>query len=150
MTTVTHETISEVPGLRTFVARLARHASDWLEDRRYVDEHRRLMEELDERGDLEALLEAVGATREELQAWAISPLTSAKLLERMMARVGVRADEIPVLAIEDARHACRCCASWKQCRRWLRDGGPGESYKAFCPNASLLDRLARTTSRSRS
>ena len=130
---------------RGFLARLARYAADWLEDRRCVDEHRRMIEELDDRGELPALLEAVGATREELDAWAISPLTSHQLLASMMRRVGVDANTLTATSLEDVRAACRCCPSWKQCRRWLRDGEPGGGYRAFCPNASLLDRLAAAT-----
>jgi hypothetical protein len=68
----------------------------------------------------------------------------------MMERVGVQAADISPLVIEDARRACRCCASWKQCRRWLRDGGPGDGYKEFCPNAALLDRLAVRSAQSKS
>ncbi|HZQ63162.1 MAG TPA: DUF6455 family protein [Casimicrobiaceae bacterium] len=133
--------------LRGFLTRLARYANDWLEDRQLMDEHRRLMDELDSTGDLDALLEAVGATREELNAWAISPLRSEGLLDAMMARVGVRAEEISALVIEDVRRACRCCASWKQCRRWLRDGGAADAYREFCPNATLLDHLAEAARR---
>jgi hypothetical protein len=130
---------------RRFLARLARYAADWLEDRRCVDEHHRMIDELDARGELPALLEAVGATREELDAWAISPLTSHQLLARMMERVGVDAGTLSATMLDDVRAACRCCASWKQCRRWLRDGEPEGAYRAFCPNAALLDRLAATT-----
>lgn len=128
-----------------FIAKLARYASDWVEDRQLEDEHRRLMDELESTGDLDALLEAVGATREELQAWAISPLRTDNLLQGMMARVGVRSEQISALVIEDVRKACRCCASWKQCRRWLRDGGAADAYREFCPNATLLDHLATVT-----
>ena len=131
--------------LRGFFGKLARYASDWVEDRQLVDEHRRFMNELEATGDLDALLEAVGATREELQAWAISPLRAENLLEAMMARVGVRAEEISALVIEDVRKGCRCCASWKQCRRWLRDDGAADAYREFCPNAALLDHLASLT-----
>ena len=127
---------------RTFVARLARYAADWLEDRAYVAEHRRLIDDLDSTGELESLLEAVGASREELQAWSISPIASHQLLARMMQRVGVDSNELSASVLEDARRACRCCASWKQCRRWLRDGAAGAQHE-FCPNAELLERLAK-------
>ena len=123
----------------------ARYASDWVEDRQLMDEHRRLMDELETTGDLDALLEAVGLTREELHAWAIAPLRAENLLDAMMARVGVRPEEVSALVIEDVRRACRCCASWKQCRRWLRDGGAADAYREFCPNATLLDHLAIIT-----
>lgn len=136
---------AEDRALHGFLAKLARYASDWVEDRQLVDEHRRLMDELESTGDLDALLEAVGATREELQAWAISPLRAESLLDGMMARVGVRPEQISALVIEDVRKACRCCASWKQCRRWQRDGGTADGYREFCPNATLLDHLATVT-----
>jgi hypothetical protein len=133
--------------LRAFVGALALHAKDWIEDRRYVEEHRRFIEDLEESGDLAAYLEALGATPEELKAWSISPVAASELLARMMARLGVDQDALlgNMLLREDLERACRCCASWKQCRRWLRDtrAEPGE-FTEFCPNAGVLERLRHT------
>jgi len=45
--------------------------------------------------------------------------------------------------LDDLRKARHCCASWKQCRRWLADVQTDDAYRDFCPNASILERLAR-------
>jgi len=132
------------PGpLRAFLALLTRYAGDWLEDRRYRDEHQRFIDELESTGNLESFLEALGATRQELCAWAISPIASAALLDRMMLRAGVTREQIaadPALR-DDLQRVCRCCASWQRCRRWLRDDKADEAYREFCPNADVLARM---------
>lgn len=133
--------------LRAFLSALALYAKDWLDDRRYVDEHRRFIEELDDAGELPSFLEALGASREELDAWSISPIASAELLNRMMGHVGVPPEVLmrDSLVRDDLERACRCCPSWKQCRRWMRapDEAP-DAYQEFCPNAGILERLRRT------
>lgn len=130
--------------VRAFAAALVLYAKDWLEDRRYVAEHRRFIEDLEESGDLAAFLEALGASAEELGAWSISPVAASELLSRMMTRLGVTREALvaDLLAREDLERACRCCASWKACRRWLRDSRrDGAAYRDFCPNAGVLDHL---------
>ena len=129
--------------VRTFLAVLSRHAVDWMEDRRYRAEHRDFIDELESAGDLGSFLEAVGATRDELRAWSISPMASAALLDRMIERVGLTQAEVHAdsALLEDLRRACRCCATWQQCRRWLRTGLPEGAEREFCPNAGVLQRL---------
>ena len=124
-----------------FIARLLRYVDHWREERRLVTEHADWIEELEAAGDLDALLEAVGATREELSAFAISPVQSDRVLDAMMARVGVSREQLSNIALDDLRKACHCCASWKQCRRWLADSDADAPYREFCPNAALLERL---------
>ena len=126
-----------------FFTRLLRYAHHWREERRLTTEHADWIEELEAAGDLDALLEAVGATREELSAFVISPVRADALLDTMMARVGVSREQLSNIALDDLRKACHCCASWKQCRRWLADGEADGAYRDFCPNASILERLAR-------
>ena len=124
------------------IARLLRRANHWREERRLVTEHADCVEELDASGDLESFLEAIGASREELSAFAISPLRADHLLDSLMSRIGVAREELTNVALDDLRKACHCCGSWKQCRRWLVDGGDAAAYRQFCPNARALERLA--------
>ena len=121
---------------------LVRYAVGWIDDRRYVASHRRFIEELDQKGELDGLLEAVGVTREQLQAFELSPLASAELLNRMIERVGLTGVEWngDAWSFNIPQLRCRTCASWRQCRRWL-DSGAREGYREFCPNGELLDEL---------
>lgn len=126
-----------------FAVALVRYAVDWIDDRRYVESHRRHIEELDRRGELDGLLEAIGVTRVQLDAFAVSPLASAELLIGMMAHAGVGDADIhdEAGASGDPELRCRACDNWRQCRRWLQRGANDDGYRAFCPNAALLDRL---------
>ena len=71
----------------------ARRGTDWFRDRRFVDEHDRLLDELEEKGEFEVLVELTGATREQLRGADISPLAAFELLHRMMGRLGVDTSE---------------------------------------------------------
>ena len=57
-----------------FGENLIRYAAGWIDDRLYVETHRRYIEELERSGELPGLLEAVGLTRDQLRAFEISPL----------------------------------------------------------------------------
>jgi hypothetical protein len=73
---------------------LVRYAAGWIDDRRYIERHRRFIEEIDNAGELDGLLEALDITREQLDAFDISPLASAELLRRMLERVGLAGVDI--------------------------------------------------------
>ena len=122
---------------------LVRYAAGWIDDRRYIEHHRQFIEDLERAGELDALLEVLGITREQLHAFDISPLASAELMSRMMERVGLGGADIKGDAwssnVPELR--CRACQSWRQCRRWLDSGAKDEAYHEFCPNAELLDQL---------
>lgn len=140
-----HESSSNEARLQQFFSKLLKYAEHWREERRLMQEHAALVDELEATGDLDALLEAVGATRGELRAFEISPLRADHLLDRMMLHVGVERARLSNVTLDDLRKACHCCASWKRCRRWLADCGEANAYREFCPNAGVLDRLTRTT-----
>jgi hypothetical protein len=129
-----------------FAVELVRYAIDWIDDRQYVGSHRRYLEELDRRGELDGLLEAIGVTRVQLDAFAVSPLASAELLMKMMAHAGVGDVDIHDEA-GDPELRCRACDNWRQCRRWIQRGANDDSYRTFCPNAALLDRLRERANR---
>ena len=122
---------------------LIRYATGWIDDRMYVESHRQYIEDLEHNGELPGLLEAIGLTREQLQAFDISPLASAELLSGMMERIGLAGIDIrsEATASEAPELRCRACGEWRQCRRWLKSGATDDTYREFCPNAALLDRL---------
>jgi hypothetical protein len=126
--------------LRLFSESLIRYAVDWIDEKRYIDAHRRYIEEIERNGDLGAFLERLDVTREQLHAFAISPLASAELLTRMLERIGIADEQIPV-ARGKLVEQCRLCENWRLCRRWLDRGGQNEEYRTFCANADLFDRL---------
>ena len=133
--------------LWTLVRAVVRHGEEWADDRHYAREHRRLFEQLAAAGELEALLEATGATREELLRAELSPLAALALLHRMMERLGIEpqraANQVDLIA--QARRQCRFCHEWRQCRRWLDRDTSDEAYRQFCDNAELLERLRVTS-----
>jgi hypothetical protein len=133
--------------LWTIVRTVVCHGEEWAADRRYAREHRRLLEQLAAAGELEALLEATGATREELLRAELTPLAALGLLHRMMQRLGIEARHAAnhVDVIAEARRQCRSCHEWRQCRRWLDRGTLDEAYRQFCANAEVLERLRVTS-----
>ena len=126
-----------------FGENLIRYAAGWIDDRLYVETHRQYIEELERKGELPGLLEAVGLTRNQLRAFEISPLASAELLSGMLERIGLAGIDIrrEATASEAPELRCRACGEWSQCRRWLESGAKDDGYREFCPNAALLDRL---------
>ena len=122
---------------------LVRYATDWIGDRRYLERHQRFIEDLDNAGELDGLLEALDITREQLRAFDLSPLASAELRRRMMERVGLAGVDINGArgSSDVPELRCRECASWRQCRRWLAREARDDGYSDFCPNAKLLDKL---------
>lgn len=130
-------------GAVAFGERLIRYATDWIDDRLYIDRHRQYIAELERSGELPGLLEAVGLTRDQLRMFELSPLASAELLSNMLERIGLGGIDIrsEASASEAPELRCRACGEWRQCRRWLEGGAQDDGYREFCPNAALLDRL---------
>ena len=129
------------------LAALAAQVARWCADRRLAAGHQAFLDQIESDGELAAVLEATGATREELHAWAVSPVASEALLAHMLERL-----QLHTAALDgDARHAlrrtCHGCAEWKTCRRWLETVAPERiAYRRFCPNARVFDALrARVT-----
>jgi uncharacterized protein YjiS (DUF1127 family) len=88
----------------------------------------------------------IGITREQIPAIASAYPDAPQLLRRMMDRMGVAWEPL----LRDARLRrelewnCVACANRSQCRRSLKAAKPADAYRAFCPNADGLDRLAAT------
>ena len=89
-----------------------------------------------------ALLD-MGIKRDQIADIARSRL-APELLRRMLERLKIGEDVFakhPELRQELAQR-CRACEMRGECRRWLRQGGPGEAYRNFCRNAPALIELA--------
>lgn len=88
----------------------------------------------------------IGITREQIPAIASAYPDAPQLLRRMLARIGV-APEAPLGDAglrREMQWNCIACANRGHCRRWLKTALPADAYRAFCPNADGLDRLAAT------
>jgi hypothetical protein len=101
------------------------------------------LDNLERTGELEALREVTGATREQLHTVELSPLAALELLHGMMQKLGLDPRQAATQAdvISEAQWRCRLCKEWRQCRRWLRTDSVDERYHEFCGNAGPLDRL---------
>jgi hypothetical protein len=120
---------------------------NWLDDGRYRERHRRLIDEFEDAGVLDEMLGGTGATRKDLGWLGLSPLAATQLMDRMMRRLAIR----PPAAVEepfwqlDAQWQCLGCENWRRCRRWLESGRQDDGYRAFCRNADRFDRRREAT-----
>jgi len=84
----------------------------------------------------------LGITRDQIPALARSQ-EAPELLQRMLKRLGAPEQLLAKYPSLHSRlgHECALCFSRAACKRWLRDGGPVDGYKHFCPNAAILGKL---------
>ena len=134
--------------LRDLASRLAQRVTQWLEDRRYLREHQRLVDDVRRKGEFEVLLEALDMTAEQFEASRVPPVVAAELSQRMLQQLGCES-RIAALDLQAVTQRCRSCASWKTCRHWLDRGGPDSGYREFCVNAEVFDQLRGTSAASR-
>ncbi len=138
---------SRLPGeticcqMTLFSGTLFQHLANWVSDQCFVAAHRRYLEELEQRGELDAMLESLNLTRAELTGLPVSPLASLELFTRMLQHAKVESHVITETESEDGERNCRVCTNWKLCRRWLTSGAKEDRYRSFCANADLVDRL---------
>jgi hypothetical protein len=64
--------------------------------------------------------------------------TALMLLPAMLDRLGVLPAAMPVAAMREMASTCMTCTDHRRCREWLASGEETE-FRAFCPNAALLD-----------
>lgn len=88
----------------------------------------------------------IGIMRDQIPAIASAYPDAPHMLRRMMDRLGVAPEPLRRDAAlrREMEWNCVACASRSQCRRWLKWPAPADAYRAFCPNADGLDRLAAT------
>ncbi|HVO87669.1 MAG TPA: DUF6455 family protein [Casimicrobiaceae bacterium] len=135
-------------GVRDLASRLANRVTQWLEDRRYLREHQRLVDDVRRKGEFEVLLEALDMTAEQFEASRVPPVVAAELSQRMLQQLGCES-RISAIDLQAVTQRCRSCESWKTCRHWLDRGEPGGAYREFCVNAEVFDQLRGTPPESR-
>ena len=99
---------------------------------------RRELAQLAAMGSLDAVLADVGLVRSQVEALIAGSDGSGELLDRMIARLGVDAAQLPLDCLRDMTWTCTTCPNKRQCREWLFSIEETEC-RAFCPNAAQLD-----------
>lgn len=133
---------------------LVRRARDVANDAwmyfRDMKERRRVAQEfarLDDR-DVGRVLADIGCSREDLRILINNAPRSHRLLDAMVARLGLEAAVVAAASetVRDIERRCTTCADQPRCRSWLRRGAAGDDYKQFCPNAENFAAMAPTVS----
>jgi uncharacterized protein YjiS (DUF1127 family) len=92
----------------------------------------------------DAALADMGILRSQIHSLARAYPAADNLLGRMLQRLGLEGDtaRMPARQRDDLYRTCVLCTERGECRHWLakKDANP-EGYKAFCPNAWVLERL---------
>ena len=115
-------------------------------------ERYRLQREFDElrrRGELERTLSDNGISQSDVVRLMRAHPRTAEQLTAMMQRLGIDRSALPHQpAIAEALRAmewrCSECSDWQKCHEWLAGRDTAETYRAFCPNARMLDELRRS------
>ena len=94
--------------------------------------------QLELHGDLDRVLTDAGLTHAQLRHLVAAHPDSSELLKRTLTRLGLERDDIPSYTLRDLGWTCVGCTDKRRCREWLSSGDDTE-YRAFCPNAALLD-----------
>lgn len=110
----------------------------WAEGRRARSRLRRDLRVMEENGELDAVLAEAGLTRAQIGPLIAGHPDAGKLLTAMLDRVGIADGAMPVDTMREMGWACTICTDKRRCREWLVAGDDSE-YRAFCPNAALLD-----------
>ncbi len=107
---------------------------------------RRELNTLRQQGELERTLLDTGITPSDVpRLMRAHPRTPQQLAE-MMRRLGIDRAALPRSpAVAEALRAmewrCGECVNWRKCHDWLASDDEPGSYRAFCPNAEVLDAL---------
>jgi uncharacterized protein YjiS (DUF1127 family) len=99
---------------------------------------RRELEQLEALGSLDAVLADAGIVRSQIEPLITGCAGSRDLLDKMLARLGIDAAQLPVESLRDMTWTCTTCPDKRKCRKWLA-GIEEADFHAFCPNAEQLD-----------
>lgn len=122
----------------TIMDRIGTAVGRWAEG---VSARRKLRRELafiDSNGDLDAILTDVGLTRAQVGTLVAGSPDARHLLMAMLERLGIAERRVPTATMREMGWACTTCADKRRCREWLASGEEA-GFRAFCPNAALLD-----------
>ncbi len=98
----------------------------------------RELAQLEAMGSLDAVLADAGLVRSQIDPLIAGCADSGELLDKMLARLGLDAAQLPVESLRDMTWTCTTCPHRRQCRAWLSQIGEAE-FRTFCPNAEQLD-----------
>ena len=96
--------------------------------------------------DLDRLLASLGKNRPELFTDFRGNAKHRLRLAGMLEHFGVDREHAARnhwSALKSADQVCIRCANVKRCRSWFSWGANNDAPRIFCPNADLLDELAR-------
>jgi len=99
---------------------------------------RRELAQLAAMGSLDAVLADVGLARSQVEPLISGGAGSRELMDRMLARLGVDAAQLPAEILRDMTWTCTTCPDKRKCRTWLSDATETE-FRSFCPNAGQID-----------
>jgi hypothetical protein len=111
---------------------------------RFVDGRRKRRQlrcelaQLEAMGSLDTVLADAGLVRAQIAPLIAGGAGSKELLDRMLARLGIDAAQLPVEGLRDMTWTCTTCPDKRRCREWLSGAEQG-AYRSFCPNATELD-----------
>jgi hypothetical protein len=112
----------------------------------------RELDNLRQQGELDRTLIDSGIAPSDVPRLMRAHPHTPQQLSEMMRRLGIDRAALPrSAAVAEAVRAmewrCGECTDWRKCRAWLAGLGGPASYRAFCPNAEVLDtlRCAETT-----
>ena len=117
---------------------LRRAISRFVESRRKRRQLRLELAQLAAMGSLDAVLADVGLARSQIEPLVEGCAGSRELLDRMLDRLGIDADRLPVENLRDMTWTCTTCPDKRKCRHWLAEAGETD-FRSFCPNAEQLD-----------
>ena len=126
------------PWLNAAIAKLEsikRLVSDW----RRRSAFRQEIAQLDNSGNLDAILDDLGLSRWEVDKVARGYPEADRLLPNMANRRGIDLGKLDSHTVFELRHICALCDSHRACRRFLAGGGHGEA--SFCPNRGRFGEL---------
>lgn len=130
----------------TMLKDFAQTISRFVEGRRQRSRLQRELRQLAAMGSLDAVLADVGLNRSQIDPLVAGGAGSRDLLDRMLARLGIDAVELPVETLRDMTWACTTCPDKRHCREWMADV-ESTDFHSFCPNAAQLDRALSSSHR---
>ena len=126
------------PWLNAAIARLEsikRFVFDW----RRRSAFRQEIAQLDNSGNLDAILDDLGLSRWEIDKVVRGYPEADRLLPNMASCRGIDLGKLEPHTLFELRHACALCEAHRACRRFLAEGGEGEA--SFCPNRARFGEL---------
>ena len=122
----------------TTLQELRQTVAHFVEGRRKRWRLQRELAQLEALGSLDAVLADAGLVRSQIEPLIAGCAGSRELLDKMLARLGIDAAQLPVESLRDMTWTCTTCPDKRRCREWL-SGLEDTEFRSFCPNAEQLD-----------